>query len=482
MKTKKIHVYYSGQRVGELWDFGDRTGFAYAESFLASGHQLSPITMRLENWGTRPRPCNNDALEYLPGIFFDSLPDRWGQAIMFDWYAKHMGEKYIVSAADKLAYVGQNGMGALSYEPASEEYDATALRELDLAKAERESHSYVAGKSEEVLESLRAMVKTVGGSFPKALIALDPATGQTFEEKRGLPLNLEHWIVKFGVGDQRLRNDFANYPEIEIAYLDMARDCGILVPDFRFFETKREDGQRLRHLGIRRFDFVNGQRQHYASLAGLMEIASGDDFWDYQKLLRTTQEVVADFRAIKEQCRRMIFNVASANFDDHAKNHGFLYAGKEWSVSPAFDLGFWGHKPNAPQSLAVKGRCRGISFSTMKELCEEWGIKGAEVDEMGEQIRSVLEKSQAYFDKWEVPPEHGRFVVEDLKRRVEASLIAKATIATPSGVDAMVAAKSSYVPGSIRKSKLPDLPRSGDQKNPSPSQSEKSPKKGGRAN
>jgi serine/threonine-protein kinase HipA len=425
MSAKTIYVFYEDKRVGELRDFGDQTGFEYSPEFLASGHQLSPIEMPL-----RPGVFvkNHPSMECLPGIFSDSLPDSYGQRILKDWYAKKKGDTYIPTAADMLGYVGRNGMGALTYEPAQDEYDASLLKELDLAKAEREMRSYLEGKAEEVLESLRASAKTVGGSCPKALIALDPATGQTFEERGNLPINFEHWIVKFGSGDTRQRNDFRDYPEVEMAYLDMARDCGITVPEFRSFETTREDGKRLVHLGVRRFDMVDGKRLHYASLSGITGREPDFAYWSYNHLLEATQKVVADFRAIKEQCRRMIFNVASANTDDHSKNHGFLYDGKEWKIAPAFDLAYWGFRTNAPQALAVGAQARGITFATMKNFCEKAGIKASEIDEMGAQIHSVLERASSYFDKWNVPPEHSRVVVADLAKRMETSLAIKAVL------------------------------------------------------
>jgi serine/threonine-protein kinase HipA len=419
MTPKKINVLYQGKRVGEIRDLGNITGFAYTEAFLASGHQLSPIELPLES---RVFEGEEEAFHYLPGIFADSLPDSYGRKIMYDWFAKKMGDRYQVTAADMLGYVGHNGMGALAYEPAKEEYDAKALLELDLAKAQRETHAYLEGQSEVVLESLRATAKTVGGSFPKALIGLDPATGKTYEERRDLPVGFERWIVKFGIGDQRLKTDLSNYPEVEMAYLDMARDCGISVPHFRAFETTDKNGKKLVHLGVRRFDLEHGQRLHYASLAGLKGWPAVYDYWRYDLLIDVTKKVVKDFRAIKQQCQRMIFNVASANLDDHAKNHGFLYDGKEWKISPAFDLGYWGFRPNGGQSMAVGAQIRGISFETMKKFSSLAGVPKAEVDQIGSQIREVLEKASTYFDKWNVPLEHSRVITDDLKKRMDVSL------------------------------------------------------------
>jgi serine/threonine-protein kinase HipA len=419
MKTKKIEVFYGDLPVGELRDFGSRTGFAYAPEFLKTGHPLSPLGLPLES---RVFVFDDPDMLCLPGIFCDSVPDAYGRRIMWDWYAKKMGGDYAVTAADMLAYVGQNGMGALRYEPSRDEFDAGALRELDLARASHEAKSYLEGRAGDVLESLRASVKTAGGSFPKALVSIDPATGHTYEFRAGLPATYEHWIVKFGVADQRATSDFTNYPEVELAYMDMARDCGINVPETRVFATPGEDGKQLVHCGVRRFDLVEGSRLHYASLSGLKDLSAEDPYWDYRHLLEVTQTIVADYRAMLEQCRRMIFNVAAANFDDHAKNHGFLYDGKEWTISPAFDLSYWGFRLNASQSLAVSGRIKAIDYAALEALSCKAGLKKKEVREIADQIRHILEKAPAYLDKWGVPRQHHESIATGIKRQLDVAL------------------------------------------------------------
>ncbi len=432
MATKKVHVMYDGKRVGDLWDFGTETGFEYSAQFLSSGMELSPVKMPL---GAGVFRRYDRAFEYLPGIFCDSLPDSYGRGIAKDWFARKMGDQYVVTAADMLSYVGHNGIGALSYEPAHEEYDRAALKELDLAKAEQDVRTYLEGNAEDVLDSLRASAKTVGGACPKALIAVDPATGRSYEERPGLPSNYEHWIVKFGRGKKRRPKDFSHYPEVEMAYLDMARDCGISVPAFRAFETTDRDGQKLVHLGVRRFDLEAGRRLHYASLAGLDEKKVDDDYWGYSDLFRVTEQVVANFEATEEQCRRMIFNVASANVDDHAKNHGFLYDGKTWRPSPAFDLAYWGFERNRPQSLHVKAIIKRIPFSSMKKLGVEAGADEKKIDEMRDRTRTVLEKASDYLAKYNLPPEDIRYITDDLRERIKTSLDdGKTTVALGRGL------------------------------------------------
>ncbi len=41
---------------------------------------------------------------------------------------------------------------------------------------------------------------------------------------------------------------------------------------------------------------------------------------------------------LQELFRRIAFNVAVSNCDDHLRNHGFIYSPKGWTLSPAYDL------------------------------------------------------------------------------------------------------------------------------------------------
>lgn len=400
MKAKSIIVSYRGHPVGELRDFGDRTGFQYDRDFLDSAQPLSPIDLPLQT-GVFER--SDPDLHCLPGIFSDALPDSYGRRILRDWYSRHMGPDYPVTAADMLSYVGQNGMGALCFEPAREQDNPDALIAFDLARARNVDREYAEGDKEKVIDELRRQAKTVGGTFPKALMSIDPQTGTLYETRPGLPAHFEHWIIKFGVGSSRQPGNLDNYPEIEAAYLDMARDCGIIVPEVKLFLSADENGNQLLHLGVRRFDLVQGVRLHYGSLSGLLGRSPIDDYWDYRHLLEVTEKVVADFRAMREQCLRMMFNLASGNWDDHAKNHGFLYNGKAWSLAPAFDLSFWGHRPNGTPALALMGRIRDIKYDVISQFCERIGLPAAEVRTMASKVQTVLTKADNYLVARGVP-------------------------------------------------------------------------------
>ena len=78
--------------------------------------------------------------------------------------------------------------------------------------------------------------------------------------------------------------------------------------------------------------------------------ASGLDL-DYRDFFSTTLQLTRDVSKVEEAYRRMVFNVAVYNTDDHAKNHAFIYREGKWTLSPAFDVTF---RPGTPGQEAIR--------------------------------------------------------------------------------------------------------------------------------
>jgi serine/threonine-protein kinase HipA len=91
---------------------------------------------------------------------------------------------------------------------------------------------------------------------------------------------------------------------------------------------------------VQRFDRENGQRHFYASAMTLLrkEQSEGTSYTELAEFLRSRgdgQYVESD---LKQLFRRVVFNIAIGNRDDHLRNHGFLLEEGGWRLSPAFDL------------------------------------------------------------------------------------------------------------------------------------------------
>ena len=148
-----------------------------------------------------------------------------------------------LSPLDRLAYIGNQGVGALEYRPIDPDA-AGPGGGMDLAEVAEQAERIVAGSPEEALPALRAAGGSSGGSKPKVFIAFNPASGQISPDLVRTGPGFEHWLVKF-----RAKEDPEDAGCIEAAYAEMARAAGIVMSPTRLFTTKAG-----RFFGIQRFD------------------------------------------------------------------------------------------------------------------------------------------------------------------------------------------------------------------------------------
>ncbi len=122
-KIQTIAVYYTGddeyRLVGRLTMDGRRPVFAYEKSWLVDGLPLSPITMPLDAPNAHQLYYGeHQSSQYLCGLLADSLPDGWGMLLMDRFFRQELGKQpYEINVLDRFAYIGQNAMGALVFEP-----------------------------------------------------------------------------------------------------------------------------------------------------------------------------------------------------------------------------------------------------------------------------------------------------------------------------------------------------------------------------
>ncbi len=155
-------------------------------------------------------------------------------------------------------------------------------------------------------------------------------------------------IVKFTPRTDRL-GVRADAGPLEEAYGRTARAAGIEIPDSRLLRTS--DGRR--HFAVVRFDRTpSGGRRHVHTLGGLFDREAADST-DYSDFLAMARALTRDVRVLPEVFRRMYFNVAMLNDDDHSHNHAFILrpaaTGPEWGLSPAYDVTF------SPKNEGVRG-------------------------------------------------------------------------------------------------------------------------------
>ena len=137
--------------------------FEYDPAFIETGIEISPLKLPLRSGVFQPPDIFFDGLF---GVFNDSLPDGWGRLLLDRTVEKHGVRRGQLNALDRLAFVGRNGMGALSYEPDRSQYHEGDTP-LALDRLAEESAIMLAGESEEVFEELLKLSGSSAGARPK---------------------------------------------------------------------------------------------------------------------------------------------------------------------------------------------------------------------------------------------------------------------------------------------------------------------------
>lgn len=323
--------------------------FEYDSGFAQSGIEVSPITMPLASRVYSFPELSRDTFYGLPGLLADSLPDRFGNALINAWLATEGRQPESFNAVERLCYTGQRGMGALEFLPAqgpkvthSSQIQIDKLVDLasDMLSRRHDLHVTIdKDHDQQAMTDILRVGTSAGGARAKAVIAWNPTTNEVRSGQVPAGEGFEYWLLKFdgvkGNKDKELE-DPRGYGVIEYAYYKMARDCGIDISECRLFE---ENGRR--HFMTRRFDRLDdGRKLHMQSLCALAHY----DFnmagaYAYEQALQLIRRLGLPMQAIEEQFRRMVFNIIARNQDDHVKNIAFLMDRRgRWSLSPAFDM------------------------------------------------------------------------------------------------------------------------------------------------
>lgn len=360
----------------------------YDPAFVASRFSLNPLS---NPPGQEPLvPKDARAYEGLPGVFADSLPDSWGE-LLIQRRAQRLKIGYSsLTALDKLAIVGQRGMGALVYAPAQDTPDARGAIDLDVLA--HESIELLQGCESDLTPLLDRLGSSSGGTRPKILVAMN-AEGHMIAGDGEIPDGYDAWLVKF----RSSHHDAKDAGAIEAAYADMARSCGIQLCDTRLFP-----GAPYGYFGTRRFDRpTSAERLHVASVAGLLELDWRVPSIDYGDLLKVVRAMTRDQQAVAQAYRRAVFNVLAHNRDDHVKQHAFLMSAKgEWRLAPAYDLTF-SRGPGGEHYLTIGGRGGDdIRRQDVVQLGTDQGIQKALCQEIielvGDNVRNFPNFAQPY--------------------------------------------------------------------------------------
>ena len=308
----RLTVKYHEEVVGILSLTPDNKlcAFEYDKAWLVNGFSISPLELPLKPglFIAKPTPFYGNF-----GIFEDSLPDGYGRYLLHRALLREGIDDRNLTSIDRLSMVGHSGMGALCYEPETVIGRSQELTDFDLLQ-------------EKALEVLKEQQDTDAG-----LLLYNSGNSGGCRPKAIFSDNEGHWLVKF-----RHTYDPKDMGIQEFHYNEVARRCGISVPDFKLVKGK--------YFATRRFDLTSdGERIHTATAGGLLCISLSEPVLDYSNLLALTGYLTQNPKDVEEMYRRMVFNYLTDNKDDHCKNFSF-YVSKDntgkwrWHLAPAYDL------------------------------------------------------------------------------------------------------------------------------------------------
>ena len=392
--------------------------FEYDHSFLRSGIELAPIRMPLASRIYKFPELSVKSFHGLPGLLSDSLPDKFGNAIIDTWLATQGRRPESFNAVERLCYIGTRGMGALEYKPAMHRgrHSSTKIHVGQLVELVSEILTHRASlhtifanrKNEQAVREILRVGTSAGGARAKALIAWNPETHEVKSGQVRAEPGFEHWLLKFdGVQNNRDKElaDPEGFGAIEYAYSNMAKDAEITMMPCRLLE---ENGRR--HFMTRRFDrSPDGKKIHMQSLAAMAHF----DFnmagaHGYEQAILTMQKLGLDRDAMTQQFRRMVFNIVARNQDDHVKNIAFLMDRKgQWTLSPAFDVTY-SFNPNgdwtSKHQMTLNGKRERFRIRDFESCGELARLKQGEAKAIIREIQAVVSKWRDYADEVGVPP------------------------------------------------------------------------------
>lgn len=402
MKDNIIQVQLWDKNVGLLsWD--DNKGcsvFQFDKDFMLYGWNIAPLIAPLDSAYVQksfPMSGNKEKLYGgLPEFIADSLPDYWGNIVFQKWMeANHLQPKS-VNAVDRLSFIGKRAMGALEFQPAHIQEDASINIELsslyELANRlflDRQDIN-IDMSNNLIMEDLYKVGTSAGGQRPKAIIGMDEDTGIIRSGQADLPPNFNHYILKFDTS----KRDELPTTKVEMAYYLMAKDAGINIMPSKLVEI-----EGTKNFMTQRFDRQNGKKIHTQTLAAMSSFADA-----YEDLFIVGRKLNLSSDEQSQQYRRMVFNVIAENVDDHTKNFSFIMQPNgEWHISPAYDIVFSADPDShfyRNHELTILGKRKNITKQDLLLFAQRQDIKNA--TSIIDEVTEVVMNFKAYAEKVEI--------------------------------------------------------------------------------
>lgn len=378
---RRVDVIYRGwgeeSVIGTLAEnLRGRWLFEYSQDAIERGIEFSPLQLPLNSETFSEFESHQD---WLPGFIADSLPDGWGRLLMDRLLRRNQLDPARVTVLDRLALLGDDTMGALTYRPSlnipdKQEDEYTIQTLMDLASQVRLE---IMDQDSHALRELVRLGGSPHGARPKAVVEYNAMTAEMGTSP--FP-GSKPWLVKFPSAQEE-----SWVCAMEEVYARMARMAGIDFPPSQFFSLSDE----LTAFGVQRFDRTADMRVPVLSMSGALHADFRLPSLDYTQILRATSLITRSVVEREVQARRMVFNVIMNNRDDHAKNFSFILSEEgEWKVSPAYDLTFQ-DGPGGEHQTAVMGHGARITRSILLKAGENADISAKSMNTIIDEVADV---------------------------------------------------------------------------------------------
>lgn len=374
--------------------------FQYAPDFLHSGIQLAPLMMPLSEFPYEFPALARNTFKGLPGLIADSLPDKYGHAIIDAWLASQGRTAASFHPVERLCYVGSRGMGALEFQPATlgPSKSKRALEVANLVKLanqildERTGLGGVfSGKDDrETINDILRVGTSAGGARAKAILSWNPKSNEFRSGQVDAETGFEYWLMKFDGITSSSDTEVSTpkgYGKIEYTYHLMAVEAGIEMTKCRL----HHEGGRS-HFMTKRFDrSSNGGKQHMQSLGAIAHFDYKQPAsYSYEQAIQVIRRLELPRKDKEQQVLRAFFNVIGRNCDDHVKNISFMMNRRgDWRLSPAFDISYaWNPSGQwtSRHQMSVNNKRDRFEREDLLALAKAADIKKSRANQMIDQV------------------------------------------------------------------------------------------------
>ena len=387
---KVIHVYddfsFQGPMLmGTLYvsaiKGGESYSFEYTDQWLKKTNLMLTLDPELMPYSGRQYPTGKNIF----GLFADASPDRWGRVLMNKReriLAEKEGRKpsKLYDSDYLLGVYDETRMGGIRFKKEqdgpflSDDKETAAPPWATLGTLEEASRNFENDEtvlSEKWLNQLIRPGSSLGGARPKVTV---------------VDTNGQLWIAKFPS-----KNDENDTGAWEIVAHDLAKLCGLNVPEAKMEKFSSLGSTFL----VKRFDRIGEKRIHFASamtLLGKADGASAADGTSYLEMVAFIKAYgAAPKRDLLELWKRIVFNMAITNTDDHLRNHAFILTKEGWGLSPLYDVN---PVPYGDElSLNVDEEDNRISIELAIQTAVRFGIERSDAEAYAKEILKIVREN-----------------------------------------------------------------------------------------